>query len=260
MSTTVRRGLRQAALGIVALGVFNVAVVGHAQMVAQPASGEYIGNAGMATLNVSPGPGEARKFTLEATGGNGHQCSLDGLIRKGEARMPDSADDKKPCIVTFAPAAGGKLIVGEKHEGACRYYCGVRAQFDGAYELPSPACTRAAVAQTRKRFKTEYDKKAYAQARDLLLPVAQQCANVMSEVSINWIANDLALAQHRAGDSAACKATLQGLVELANTPDATIKTDYPPSDAEDWLKLARATRTNLGLCGAPVTIKPKARG
>ena len=70
-----------------------------------------------------------------------------------------------------------------------------------------------------------------------------------------WVQNDLALTQHRLNDNAACRATLDPLLELASKPDKVIEGDYPPSDAAAFLDIAKATRYNMKLCGVPVIIK-----
>ena len=71
-----------------------------------------------------------------------------------------------------------------------------------------------------------------------------------------WVQNDLALTQHRLNDNAACRATLNPLLELASKPDKVIEGDYPPSDAAAFLELAKATRYNMKLCGGAVVVKP----
>ena len=63
-----------------------------------------------------------------------------------------------------------------------------------------------------------------------------------------------ALTQYRAGDSSACRNTLKPWLELAQKPDETIRGDYPPSEAEEMLRIAGATRANMELYGAPITI------
>ncbi len=97
------------------------------------------------------------------------------------------------------------------------------------------------------------------EARALLTPIAKKCGNYLSELDNAWVHNDLALTQHRAGDSAACRSTLKPWLELARTPDETINGNYPPPDAAEMLRIAQATRANMRLCGAPVTIgaRPK---
>jgi hypothetical protein len=50
------------------------------------------------------------------------------------------------------------------------------------------------------------------------------------------------------GDRAACLKTLQPLAEDAALSDDGVKENYPPADAEIYLPVVRATRTNLKLC------------
>ena len=239
--------------------LFSVLVLGAACFAstafAQITPGEYVGEQGYSQLRIRAASGGAQAFKLVSRGANYHFCELEGAIRNGEAKLPDSEDEKKPCIVTFKAGAKG-IDVGEKNQGACRMYCGARAYFGGLHELPPKGCAASEIAAQRKAFKASYDKKDFAVARDTLAPVLNNCKRFLVATAEGWVRNDLALAEHRAGDSAACRTVLKEWVELAQTNDQEIKEGYPPSDAEDYLRLAKATRTNLKLCGAPVTINP----
>ncbi len=224
---------------------------------AQLKPGEYVFEHGRSgVLRIAPGAGDALKFHLSTVGSNFHTCELEGVIRKGEARMEDSAHDKLPCIVTFKPAADG-VVVASRHERTCNAYCGMRAHFEGTYLLPPPHCAPGEVRRTRTAFKALFDKKQYAQARATLTPVVQKCSALLSDYDEAWVRNDLALTQHRAGDNAACRETLLRWVDLARQSDDAIKNGYPPSDAEEMLRIARATRYNLKLCGAAVAVGGK---
>jgi hypothetical protein len=99
----------------------------------------------------------------------------------------------------------------------------------------------------------------FADAGALLAPIAGKCSNWLTELDNGWIDNDLALTYYRSGDSSACRTTLKPWLDLAQTPDDTIKGDYPPSDAAEMLRIAQATRANMKLCGAPVVIGIKSR-
>lgn len=224
---------------------------------AQIKPGEYIDTSGYGVLSVT-GSGGALKFEIEVVGANFHTCNLSGVIRNNEARMEESADDKQPCIVTFKPTKGG-IAVGSKHGRACSTYCGMRAAFEGEYVAPPAGCETRAVRNTRDRFKAAYDKKQYAEARTLLTPIANKCYAVLSRFAQGWVSNDLAITQYRVGDNAACRASLKPWLELAQTSDAEIKDGYPPSDAEEMLRLAKATRANLNICGAPVVPGAKSK-
>lgn len=65
--------------------------------------------------------------------------------------------------------------------------------------------------------------------------------------------NDLAITHYRNGDLAACRAVLKPWLNLAHEPDAAIRDEHAPSDAEEMLRLARVTRANMKVCGAPIT-------
>lgn len=223
---------------------------------AQIAPGEYVFEQGRGTLRITPGGSNAFKFHITTVGGNFHICELDGMIRNNEARMEDSAHDKLPCIVTFTPQKNG-IAVASKHERACSYYCGVRAHFDGFYTLPAAGCAPTQVRRTRDQFKSAYDRKRYAEALVLLKPVLEKCGSLLSEYDEGWVRNDLAITYYLAGDMGACRETLLRWVDLARTPDEQIKDGYPPSDAEEMLRLARATRANMRICGAPVAVGGK---
>ena len=224
---------------------------------AQLQPGEYVtgGAWGVLRIGVAKGAkGGAQLFEINARGANFHSCTLDGAIRGNEARMEESADDKRPCIVTFKPVKGG-LDVQSKSEGTCRYYCGARANFEGEYVLAPAGCAPSRINDTRKRFKAAFDGNRYSDAHGSLAPVLARCKAQLSDYAESWVRNDLALTQHRLNDNAACRATLSPLMELASKPDKVIEGDYPPSDAEEYLSIAKATRYNMKLCGATVVIK-----
>ncbi|MBM3343140.1 MAG: tetratricopeptide repeat protein [Betaproteobacteria bacterium] len=223
---------------------------------AQLKPGEYVFERGRGVLKIAPGSGGAHKFHINTVGGNFHICTLEGVIRNGEARMAESAHDKLPCIVTFSAKKNG-IAVASKHERACSTYCGVRAHFDGFYTLPPPNCEPSRVRHARNQFKAAYDQKRYTEALALLKPVLDQCGSLLHDYDDGWVRNDLAITHHRVGNNAACRDTLLRWVDLARQSDADIKDGFPPSDAEEMLRLARATRFNLKLCGAPLATSGK---
>ena len=225
---------------------------------AQIKPGEYVSGGGYGVLRITPDKGDALRFQLNMRGANFHTCELSGIIRNGEARLEDSSDPKLPCIVTFKLEKNG-IAVDSKHERACSTYCGARAHFEASYALPPANCAPSHVRQARDRSKATYDKKLFAEARAILTPIAGQCSNWLTALDSAWVDNDLAITQYRAGDSVACRASLKPWLELARTPDKTIEGDYPPSDAAEMLRIAQATRVNMKLCGAPVTIDAKGK-
>ena len=205
---------------------------------ANPAPGEYIFERGSGALNVKAGGA----FDINTIGANAHTCQLDGRIVGGKAKLADS-----PCVVDFK-TSGATVVVSTNGADQCRDNCGMRATFEGTYTRPSPACTTAAVAATRKRFKQQYDAKDYTGAQTTLSPVLADCAPVLDWLSTGRIRNDLALAQYRAGDKAACLKTLQPLADDAAASDDDIRNGYPPSDADSYLPIVKSTRFNLKMC------------
>ena len=203
-----------------------------------PPAGDYIFERGSGALRVKADG----HFDITTIGANAHTCALDGTIVRGKAKIDDTA-----CVVSFAVSAD-KVQVSTNGVDQCRESCGARATFEGTYTRPTPGCTDKAVAGARKSFKRQYDAKDYAAARTTLTPVLADCAPTLDWITTGWIRNDLALAQLRAGDRAACLQTLQPLAEDAALSDDGIKENYPPADAEIYLPVVRATRTNLKLC------------
>ena len=237
---------------LLAVAALPVASASHAQI--RP--GEYVFEQGRGTLRITPAGADTFKFQLNTVGGNFHICELDGVIRNGEARMEESDQKNQPCIVTFKAQPNG-IAVASKHERTCSTYCGVRAHFDGFYTRPPPTCAPSEVRRTRDQFKRTYDRKQYAEALTLLKPVLDKCGSLLSDYEEAWVRNDLAITYYRTGNMPACRETLLRWVDLARQPDSAIKDGYPPSDAEEMLRIASATRYNMKLCGAPVPIGGK---
>jgi hypothetical protein len=209
-----------------------------AAQTATPPAGDYIYEGGSGSLRVrSDG-----HFDITTIGANAHTCALDGTVVRGKAKLDDSA-----CVVNFAVNAD-KVQVTTNGADQCRDNCGARAGFEGTYTRPIPACTDKAVANSRKTFKRQYDAKDYAAARTTLAPVLSDCDKTLDWITKAWLRNDLALTQFKLNDRAACLKTLQPLAEDADRTDDGIKDNYPPADAEIFLPVVRATRTNLKLC------------
>ena len=228
-------------LGCAAVWVFA------AEPVLQP--GDYITERGWGTLAIKRGNGGALNFQLEAMGGNAHSCSLDGEIRNGRATL-EAMDKDKPCVVTFA-AKGDGIAVDSVDAQICRYFCGMRASFEGLYQKAAPGCAPSALRATRKEFKTLYDRKDFAAARAKIEPAFNNCAKTIDWLDTGWIRNDLALVQLRTGDAAACLRTLEPLAKDAAKSDAQIRDEMvAPTDIENWLPVVKAARTNLKLCAS----------
>lgn len=193
---------------------------------------------------VVTGSAQALKFKIDAFGANGHTCSLDGDIHGNRAELEG---DESKCIVTFD---AGEKGIGVSSNEACRTYCGMRAQFDGVYFKPEAGCASDDRSRTRDAFKTIYAKKDYAAAREKLEPVLTRCAPLLSWLEKASIRNDLAVTLYHLHDRAACLSVLDPLAEDAAKTDDAIRENYPPTDADDYLPLIKAARTNLKLCKA----------
>jgi len=212
------------------------------------APGTHAVEGGWGSLVIQPATAKGQAFDLQALGGNAHSCQLDGVVVNRVATL-EGADDK-PCRVRFVPK-GNALHVQDGSQGACSLYCGMRASFEGVYEPLPKACETPAVSQARKQFKRAYDAKQFGQARTTLQNLWDACGRWMHWSEAGRIRNDLAITHHHLGDPAACRAVLQPLAADAAKTDAQIREDWPPSDADGFLPIARATRHNLKLCSAP---------
>jgi hypothetical protein len=131
----------------------------------------------------------------------------------------------------------------------CRMYCGMRADFDGRYLRPEPACLPDKIKQARDAAKKLYDRKKFKEARDALMPVLKACESALDRFDQLWIRNDLALMLHRSGDDDGCRKMLDPALELANQSDQDVGAGEPAFQ-DELQKIARATRTNLKLCSA----------
>ena len=191
------------------------------------------------------GTARALRFKIDAFGANGHTCSLDGDIHDNRAELVSEEDG--PCVVTFRPDAKGIEVQGN---AACRAFCGMRARFDGMYFHPLPGCAGDERVRARDAFKASYARKDYAAARGRLEPVLTNCTAVLPWLETASIRNDLAVTLYHLHDRDACLSTLQPLAADAARSDAAIRENYPPTDADDYLPLIRAARTNLKLCQA----------
>ena len=202
------------------------------------APGNYVYEGGWGSLNIE----KSGRFVISTFGGNGHICDLDGTHVGRSSTMIDNK-----CVLTFRPI-GSNLQLNTNGDQSCRQYCGARAGFEGLYIKPEPTCTSSAIANSRREFKNKYDQKKFGIAVQTLAPVLSQCTKVLNRFEENWIRNDLALAQLRSGDKAACLDTLKPLVEIAAMTDDDIRGIPEPTYAPNYLDIAKAVRTNLKLC------------
>jgi hypothetical protein len=206
--------------------------------------GEYITEGGWGVLTISTSGDRATHFSIEAVGGNGHTCSLEGEVRNLQSRL-DVDEPDKPCVVTFVPKPEG-IDVSSIVSDVCRYFCGMRASFEGEYLRPDPGCGTKERSATREQFKQLYAAKSYAKASAVIEPFLIRCSKVMDWLEDGWVRNDLAITQYHLGRLADCRKTLEPLMEDAVKAEDEL--ELPPSDLESYLPIAKATRHNAKLC------------
>jgi hypothetical protein len=211
-------------------------------------AGTYGIQGGWGRLLLRPPTGGTQAFAIWATGANAHSCELEGKVGKGGvARLVEDGD--RPCLVRFEPVGSG-VKVSDASAGACSVYCGMRADFQGVYEVLPSGCHPAAVSKTRSQFSRQYKEKQFTEARATLQPLLATCGPWLHWSEAGRIRNDMAVTLHHLGEAEACRAVLQPLVADASRSDAQIREEWAPTDADVFLPIARATRHNLKLCGA----------
>src|SRR6185312_45231 len=132
-----------------------------------PDPGEYESPNGDLSVKATAG---STSFEITTVGGNGHTCSLQGEIRSGKAQLEGNDG---PCLVTFRAAEHGVEVSGNQE---CRYWCGMRATFEGTFLAADAPCASKPRAAVRKTFQRAYDRKDYAAARAALEPLLADCA------------------------------------------------------------------------------------
>jgi len=227
------------------LGVALISSIGWAGVGVH--AGKYLAKGAGGTLIIDSAKAGALQFTINSTGSNGHTCTLSGEIRAGATRASVPTEEgEKPCIVVFREVAQG-ISVETPDTDSCRYFCGARASFDQAYDKVDAKCWPKAVRERRAEFKRAYGKKDFVVARERLDSVLTDCKDYLDEFDRYRMLNDLAITLHHLGDDVGCLKALEPMAELAATPDEEYAND-PTWEAEQSLKIARATRTNQQLC------------
>ncbi len=210
--------------------------------------GSYVTEKGWGQLTLSAENASTMRFSLFAMGANGHQCALEGDLVSGKAKLEGLSDDA-PCVVTATATSAG-VDVKDASNGACSYYCGARASFEGVYERPAAGCGGPEMLATRNAFQKLYDAKNFAEAKVKLQPVLDTCTRWMDWLSVPRVRNDLAVTHYKLGDLASCRAVLEPLAAEAARTDEDLRENYPPSDYELYATVVKATRYNLKLCAA----------
>lgn len=249
-SFRARQFLRTAAGTLAALLVLPACVRAGAEAL-RP--GEYVTENGWGVLTISTSEDRTAHFSIEAIGGNGHMCSLEGEVRDLRARL-DVDEPDKACVVTFLPKAEG-IEVSSVDSELCRFFCGMRATFEGQYLKPSPGCGSQERGATRERFKQLYAAKSYAKASTVLEPLLRDCSKTLDWLESGWVRNDLAITQYHLGRLADCRKTLEPLTAEAAKTEEELRSSLPPSDFDNYLPIAKATWHNAKLCAGTATVK-----
>lgn len=209
--------------------------------------GEYITKGGWGTLSISQDDDKKVFFTIHAVGSNGHTCSdLDGEIVKGRAVL-QPYQEFEPCTMLFERTANG-IKVGPQLDPPCREFCGARAGYAGEYFKIAVGCDSSSVLQSRGEFKDLYDRKEWHGAEAVLSKIVKNCKETILWLDLGWIRNDLAITQYHLRRQNDCLKTLEPLAEDAGLSDEEIRRNFAPTDADNYMPVVQATRTNLKLC------------
>ncbi|WP_321887610.1 hypothetical protein [Paraburkholderia bannensis] len=231
------RGVRVAVL---AAGIAVAAVAGLAAgeaVAVEPGTYVYTegGNA-YGTLTV-----KGDRFSIETLGANAHTCELDGTVHGQAGTAKGDAGDSEPCRFTVS-GSQGRLRIDTGNSDACRQFCGMRARFEGEYRKAPASCTAHAIGARLEHAHGAYAKKQYADARDTLAALIDDCKLFMSWIETDSVRSDLALAHYHLGENAQC------LKVLADTRAIQYPDELPPADADSYRSTGNAVLFNEKLC------------
>ena len=109
-------------------------------------------------------------------------------------------------------------------------------------------CDSGSVGRTRDEFKDLYSRRDYSKASRTLTKILNGCTKTMWWLDLGSIRNDLAITQYHLHRPKDCLKTLEPLAADASLSDEDIRKNFAPTDADNYLPIVRATRTNLELC------------
>jgi hypothetical protein len=208
--------------------------------------GNYVTEHSWGQLQIQAPKKGGQSFNLDVLGGNGHTCTLSGVIRQRTARIENG--DEPVCVVRFGQKGEGIEVTVDDAD-PCRAWCGMRAWFEGYYSRPPPACVPRVVRATRSDFQRLYKSKAYGEARAKIEGLLNTCGSVIDRFDEMWIRNDLAVTLHHLKDDAACLKVLEPMREWAASEDGEVAIGEPAYE-DFYRRIGKAIRANLKLCGA----------
>lgn len=201
-------------------------------------------NPGTGSLELGPVRAGRRHIEMHTSGANGHMCELEGTLKGGELVTDDASEPR--CKVTLTLLGGTVRL--EANEQCTMMFCGMRARLDGDYESPPAGCSRREITKRRNELLTLHRKKKFAAAAEGLEQLLSSCERFLGFGQVDWVRNDLAIAQARAGRLADCRDTLQPLIDLSKMSDRAIRENNLPMEGEVLMQIAQATRVNLRIC------------
>ena len=210
------------------------------------APGEYVSAGGRGVLTLRTEVGNRVLFELEAVGGNGHTCSLDGEIRGGRTIVSDTPDPQA-CVVRFETRGAG-IDISTNDADSCRSFCGARASFTGRYLRQPPGCDSLSRGAAGAEFKQRYDNRDYLGAQQQAGRLLDRCASTMDRIERGRWLNDLAITQYQLGLHDQCLRTLQPVAADAALSNDSLQSSMAPADYDNYLPIVESTRTNLRLC------------
>lgn len=208
------------------------------------APGQYLTEGGWGSLQIKPAKKNRQAFNIDTMSPSGNLCQLEGVIRNAQARLGDDSQGML-CQIRFEANAEGILVDSNQVEN-CRSFCGLNAYFERQYLRAAPICLKPN--SQRQQFRQLYDQKQYGQALAVLTPLLTNCSQVLNLLDLNWIRNDIALSQYHLNQPDACRDTLKPLLKDAARSDEDLKAELPWMLQEPYLRIIKATRTNLKLC------------
>jgi hypothetical protein len=194
-------------------------------------------------------------FAIETVGVNGHSCSLEGFIVGARGTIKNDDSPKEPCIVDFEPADPHGVDVSTSTPESCKNFCGMRANFEGDYQLPPAGCGQKERSVRRATFLQQYRARQYQLALATLGSFYRDCSKSLTWVEIDEVRNDLAITQYHLGKFDECLTTLSESLAIAEKYQEELNA-LLPGDADVYGPVETAAKHNYQLCKQARESKP----